>query len=115
MLKKSITVAVLSAFVLAAAPSFAQNTQNQAGQGNSDQMTPGAAPSDNAGTQKPQKSKKKKQGANAGAQTGNSDSHPGNTNQTGVPSTQPGGTGTQSGANPAGAPDSSQTNGGTTR
>ena len=63
----------------------------------------------------PQKSKKKKQGADAAGQTGNSDTHPGNANQTGVPSTQPGGAGTQSGANPAGAPDSSQTNGGNTR
>ena len=77
MLKKPITVAVFSAFVLAAAaPSFAQNTQNQSG-GNSDQMTPGVAPSDNS-AQKPQKSKKKREGAIAGAQTGDKDTHPGN-------------------------------------
>ena len=79
--KTPITVAVLTAFALAAAaPSFAQQTPS--GQSSQEQMTPGAAPNNDAGAQTPKKKKKK----------------PGNTNQSNVPVTKPGTTGTQSGA-----------------
>jgi hypothetical protein len=125
---KPLHAALASIFVLAVAgSSYAQNTQDQAGQsghqaGQSGQnrMTPGDASGDTSGAPNApvdKKSKMKKRGAagqsNRDTTTGQSDSaHPGNSNQTDTPQTKPGGTGTQSGKNPAGAPDS---NGGNTR
>ena len=113
MLKKVVTLAVLSAFALAAAPGIAQN-QNPGGQSSQDQMTPGN-PGDNTGTQAPHHKKKKRHSGQTGQSnsntSGQSDStHPGNSNQTDVPSTQPGGQGTQSGQNPAGPPSTSNSN-----
>jgi hypothetical protein len=110
-MKRTLTLAVLSAFALAAAaPGFAQN---QGGQSSQDQATPGTSQGATPAVPPPhQKSKKKKHNDESGQSSQTDRSHPGNANQMDVPTTQPGGQGTQSGANPAGPPSSSSSNSG---
>ena len=78
MLKKTLTLAVLSAFALAtAAPGFAQN---QAGQSGQDQANPGTSQGATPAVPPPhQKSKKKHK--NQSSQSSDQ-KHPGNANQT---------------------------------
>jgi len=110
-MKRTLTLAVLSAFALAAAaPGFAQN---QGGQSSQDQATPGTSQGATPAVPPPhQKSKKKKHNDASGQSSQTDRSHPGNANQMDVPTTQPGGQGTQSGANPAGPPSSSSSTSG---
>src|SRR6476469_4809025 len=115
-----LRIALASGFALSiASTSYAQNTQSPGNQSGQNQATPGTS-QDGASAATADKKSKKKPGAPGAADqsqqnstTGQTDSaHPGNANQVDKPTTKPGGTGTQSGKNPANAPDNA---GGNTR